>query len=250
MGWLSTYNQSFSAPNGIDGKTLKEKFIEDGLLVKNAENKYEFDPAKLNGTRGSCMYDFSRKQDDRYVSDCFSEDGNTLSCYFNSDSHGDDFLAFQEKSMKKISKVYPDTTFSMHASYCPGGCGFRTTAFDGYVTNGESTDSKGVACEDSMLVPKKWFSKSNEPDKVNYKFFRPEWADNVGSFDIPKSDLEVEGEDYVRLYIRKDSDPMIEDVMIDCQAHDRDLIKKAEEAEYRAMMGDDYEESNYECDGV
>lgn len=238
MSSMSTYSQNLSAPNGIGGKTLKEKFLEDGIIYKDKDSgDYYFDDTKINGIHGHCYKDFGNDT-------CFSDDGKAVACILSTgwhDDHGigidDSFLNDQTDAVKELSKHYPDSTFSLYASYCPGGCGLRTTAIDDYITNGEITDSKGKPCISSVVVPKSYFSRAEDPDKVRYNFYQRDLKNSVGYCDIPRSDFEVEDDDWVRLYWRKESDGILPDVMKDCEVHkERDI--QAEEDEMYGVERD------------
>ena len=119
MSALSTFNQTISTENGINGNTLKDQFLADMIITKKTDKD---------------VFQFVERNS--YVNfDCFyNPDYNIFDyCIF-----GDgDFIKSNEGYALKISRKYPDTVFHYHSSYCPGGCGERVTCNDFYVKAGK-----------------------------------------------------------------------------------------------------------------
>lgn len=228
MSWLSTYDQSISAKNGIGGKTLRDKFIEDGIVRQTDTGKWEFDSDKINKNSKSSTEFRYEACNDYTNGTCFSDDGNSISFLAFSKNDADDFMNRQEEAVMNISNIYKDTPFYIHSSYCPGGCCPRETGLDTYITNGEYSDSKGNFIQNTISVPKDWFFRVDEPNKVGIKL------DNGVTDTINRSDVEVDG-DFCRLYVRPE-DPSTGKVFKPCHEKLERLRKEAEESEYRAMM--------------
>ena len=125
MGMWSTFNQLLSVEGGIDGKCVKDKLLEDGVI--------ELKPEKTD------LYRFTTHEDSYVNFDCiYDTDYNIFDycCFgFGNDDHS--FLRGNKYFVYELSKKYPNAKFHYHSSYCPGGCGERVTESDFYVINGK-----------------------------------------------------------------------------------------------------------------
>jgi hypothetical protein len=231
---MSTYAQSFRAINGIDGKTLKEKFIEDNLMKQKANGEYTFDKART-GLDVTVEHDFMGGT-------CFSEDGNSLSCIFDLSRSTDyTFIGNQKESAKKLSELYPGTTFQLHSSYCAGGCGFRQSCIDEYVTDGRLTDSKGVPCYQSTEFPQDWIAEAGPefPDFYCLKLC----GDTIEL--VKKEDVEIE-DGWCKMYMREYDDEFMEHVFDEVSDRLDEYMEEEREADYRAMLAIDNDEIDEE----
>ena len=126
MGMWSTFNQFLSVEGGIDGKSLKEKFLEDGVI--------ELQPGKKN------LYQFTAHKDSDVNFDCFvsETDNNCFDyCCYGYGNSDYAFLSGNKYYVYGLSAKYPNVKFHYHSSYCPGGGGERVTGDDFYVMNGK-----------------------------------------------------------------------------------------------------------------
>ncbi len=200
MSWLSTYTQTISVDDGIYGKTLKDRFLEDGVLVPDPEEgKYVFDQDKINlapdkiKRKGICYNDLLKED---LTTDCFSEDGNKLSCIFFSQKAdaSADFLQEQISAMHRITELYPEVPFHLDSSYCPGGGGERTTAICMDITYHAKTNSweieeKGDMNEEKELREEKLQELRDELEEqlrgdcfMDY-ISKSDWMDTLYDFD-------------------------------------------------------------------
>lgn len=223
MGWLSTYTQSIIAPNGVEGMSLKDKLIEDGYIRQKSNGEYSFNLTKAN-IQIKINHDFFT--DDLKGLTCFARNDNALSCDFNIHKNGD-FVDLQLDGAKSFSMLYPGTLFSIHSSYCPGGCGLRRTALDEYVTNGEITDSKGIPCESSLVTNKRYF---HEQDDIPQDCLAFDMMDGSTAI-ISRDNIEDMENGLCRIYQRKD-DAMMRSVFSDCEELNEIAEREAIDAMY------------------
>lgn len=171
MGWLSTYTQTVSA-NSINGKPLKEAFLESGIVK---DGKF-----KLFGIKGTCPNDmFVDYAAGNFDTTCFTKEQDGVSVIFDC-GENDNFISRQLDSVKLLSEAYPDSTFHLHSSYCAGGCGERLTALDVYFKDGEDLS----VC---YLLNVRFCAGSDAPEDVDTGLFLLKTPSEVSEEEIKKA---------------------------------------------------------------
>ena len=195
MGMLSTFSQAVFVKTPMDGKSLKDRLIADEIICpkKDDPDKYVFNSLKIPA-RGEV--DFP------------AEDGNRLTYFVGGSSVLTERSVFEanREVARKLSRKYSDTVFGYHASYCPGGCGLRTTVYDDWFKDGEKTDDIGIPCMSSA-----WISGSHIRDAGDGTTMIMDlpYRDGCVSAYINKSDLHKDGRYDYTYYARSHGDPVV-----------------------------------------
>ena len=129
MSMWSTFAQTLSVEDGINGMTMKDKFIEDKLIILGTDKytgkeKWQFNPDRFCGYTGTVNFD------------CFHDPDYNIMDFIVSSNSNADFDARQLRVVKFISRQYPNIRFSYSSSYCPGGCEERVSDEDMTFLNG------------------------------------------------------------------------------------------------------------------
>ena len=223
--------QTLFVKNDINGKSLKDNLIEDGVIIarttKTGKTTYKFDPTRISDDikSGSVMK--------------ISESGNDIDCIFEAKSKRKDFFDTQLEVAMQISKMYPDTTFALYSSYIALD-GVRKTGIDEYLTNGQLTDSKGQPVEETIIVPKEYFFRDDSaPDSVGIVLYKQN-GNNVTSL-ISRKDVELEDNGWVRI-CKRPGDKSMDYVIKHCKERlETDRMKAVDsmyEVEAKGGYGD------------
>lgn len=226
MGILSTFDHTISVKNGVNGLPLKDKLLADGVIIQNNKGEYEFSVSRLGATGILC---------NDMESGFSSKDGNTISVFFTSTG---DNIKVQYEGAEALSRLYPDTVFNSHASYCPGG-GSRVTAFDRYVTGGKETDALGRRCEASVAIPAKWIS-GKDPNNMANTLIKG-FSGTTYSVNSQNIDAFQDITDWTKVYTRDlsiSSRKLIDALSSEVGSYERYL----DDMEYRMLAGLDEED--------
>ncbi len=229
MSIMMTFEHTLSISDNIDGMSLKDKLIADGIIVLNCKGKYELSSSRLGIPCFLC---------NDYKDGFAREDGNAISlCFYNPEDVNDvdvnDVFDINRDGADVISRLYPKVTFNSHASYCWSGCR-RETAFDRYVTNGKDTDALGRPCVDSVSLPACWIV-GKDPDNESNTLIKV-FSGAVYSVNSQDIDAFENAElDWTKFYIRDKSDSSVElrrNIAIEVGRYESFL----EEAEYLDVL--------------
>lgn len=128
MSMWSTFVQTLSVKDGINGKNMMDKFIEDKLIIlgKNeytGKDEWQFNPKRF-GHAGTVNFT------------CFNNPTYNIMDFMVSPNDHEDFDNLQYRVVRFISRLYPDIRFNYSSSYCPGGCEERVSDADEVFLNG------------------------------------------------------------------------------------------------------------------